>query len=144
MASSSATNLSKTYGQRRFAETNPRTLVGLHKADVQLKKMVDTLEQQQNTSVSNIANHQQALKMSWRRLEERRSASPLLTTREKKNAEQSNSSKRGMLLQSNTRLYTEKTPEIYNVTDRPATAAEYLTVSPPTGTQGENKGANSC
>ena len=118
MASSGAANLSKTqqYSQRRFAESSPKTLVGLHKSEVQLKKMIDTLEQQQNTAVNNIANHQQAMKMSWRRLEERRSTSPLMTSREKRN-EQAKNSRKGMLLQSNTRLYVDKTPEIYSNTE---------------------------
>ena len=126
MASSGAASHSKIqqYSQRRFAETNQKTLVGLQKTDSQLKKMMDTLEQQQKTAVSNIANHQQAMKMSWRRLEERRSSSPLMTRKEKEEV-QAKKAKKAMMLQSNTRLFVDKTPQIYggNVgeTARPST-----------------------
>lgn len=113
------------HGKRRFTESNQKTLVDKQKNEVKLKKMIDTLEHQQSTAVNNIANHQQAMKMSWRRLEERRSASPLLTRQEKKR-EEAKDTRRGLLLQSNTKLYVNKTPEIYNVSGgaglRPATA----------------------
>ena len=140
MASSNAANMSKAqqYSQRRFGESNPRTLVGLHKTEVQLKKMIDTLEHQQNTAVNNIANHQQAMKMSWRRLEERRSTSPHMTRADKK-AQQAKGGK-GMLLQSNTRLYVEKTPDIYETGGRPSTVDDSSLGRPTSGPrmQGEN------
>lgn len=101
------------YSKHNFSEKSQKTRVGLHKSEVQTKKMLDTLEQQQNTAVNNISNHQQAMKMSWRRLEERRAESPLLTRHDKTKEEPKNT-KRGLMLQSNTRLYVNKTPEIYN------------------------------
>lgn len=125
MASSSAAQRSKAQ-QYRFAESSPKTLVGLHKTDAQLKKMIDSLDHEQNTAVNSIANHQQAMKMSWRRLEERRSSSPLMTRAEKN--EQAKSSKRGMMLQSNTRLYVDKTPEIYHAGTTAAGSSRPTTV----------------
>lgn len=145
MASSNAANLSKVKqsSQRRFAESSPRTLVGLHKCDVKLKKMVDSLEHQQNTAINNIANHQQAMKMSWRRLEERRATSPLMTRTDKKR-EQAKSSKKMMLLQSNTKLYVDQTPKIYGTetyggSSRPTTVDDSLIGrSSAAAEQGEN------
>lgn len=141
MASSSAANMTKfqQYSQRRFGESSARTLVGLHKTEVQLKKMIDTLDHQQNTAVNNIANHQQAMKMSWRRLEERRSTSPHMTRAEKK-AQQAKGNKKGMLLQSNTKLYVDKTPDIYETGCRPSTVDDSSLGRPTSGSkmQGEN------
>lgn len=116
MASSSGQNKTKAsqYSRRKFAEQSLRTLVGIQKNEVKLKKEMETLEQQQNTSVNNIANHQQAMKMSWRRLEEKKRESPLLTRAQKDHGD-AKSSKRGMLLQSSTKLYVDKTPDIYSI-----------------------------
>lgn len=122
MASSNAANMSKAqqHSQRKFAESSSRVLVSLHKTDVKMKKMMDSLEQQQHTAVNNIANHQQAMKMSWRRLEEKRSSSPNMTRAEK--TQQAKGSKKGMLLQSSTKLSVDKTPEIYDTrSSRPTT-----------------------
>lgn len=141
MASSGAASLSKIQQSRnrRFAESSPKTLVGLHKADAQLKMMMDTLDHQQSTAVNNIANHQQAMKMSWRRLEERRSTSPLMSRAENKK-EKAKDSKRTMLLQSNTRLYVNKTPSIYNPegSARPVTADDSMIGRSSSMGQGEN------
>ena len=134
---------SSQYSQRKFAESSPKTLVGLHKTDVQLKKMMESLDRQQNTAVNNLANHQQAMKMSWRRLEERRSTSPLMTRHEKKHKEEANA-RRGLLLQSNTRLYVRGTPQVYDVdqapndtTQRPFTADDSILSRAPPPPKGE-------
>lgn len=140
MASSNAANMSRIqqYSQRKFGESSPRVLVGLHKTDVQLKKKIDCLEHQQSTAVNNIANHQQAMKMSWRRLEERRSSSPNMT-RAEKTTQQAKGSKKGMLLQSNTKLYVDKTPEIYDtVSSRPTTVDDSLLGRSASRMQGED------
>jgi hypothetical protein len=123
MASSNAASMSKIqqYSQRRFGESNPKTLVTIHKADIQLKKMITSLEHEESTAVNNIANHQQAMKMSWRRLEEKRSSSPDISRPEKTKAKWS---KRGMMLQSNTKLSVDSTPEIYG--ERPATVDDNM------------------
>lgn len=115
MASSYA-HMPKThqYAKKRSGESSSKTIVGLHKTEVMYQKMMDRLERDQNTSVNNIANHQQAMKMSWRRLEEKRTTSPLLTRQEKKQKEEKND-KKGLLLQSNTKLYVKGTPQVYNV-----------------------------
>lgn len=130
------------HSQRKFAESSAKTLVGLQKSEVKLKKMVDSLERQQNTAVSNIANHQQAMKMSWRRLEERRSTSPLMTRHEKKEKEEAK--KKGMLLQSNTKLYVRGTPQVYSgegevMPVRPVTADDSVLgrITPSSSTRGE-------
>lgn len=107
----SSTHKDRLHPKRKFAESSSKTLVGIQKTEVQYKKMLDDLERQQNTSVNNIANHQQAMKMSWRRLEERRSQSPTLVRAEKKDPK---NTKKGLMLHSNTKLYVKKTPEIYN------------------------------
>ena len=60
--------------RRLISSTGSRTKVELHQVDVQLQKEIDRLERQQNAAVSNIANHQQAMKMSWRRLEQKRAS----------------------------------------------------------------------
>ena len=118
--SSSSTSSSK----RPLAEMNPRTLVGLQKVNVQLQKELEKLERQQTTAVNNIANHQQAMKMTWRRLEQKRAMeSPHVSrTATKKNEE---GGARRSLFQSNTKLFVNKTPDIYNPTkDKDATGAE--------------------
>lgn len=126
MASSGA-HLHQKPSNRKFAEGSSRTIVGLHKTENQLKKMIDSLEHQQNTAVNNIANHQQAMKMSWRRLEEKRTSSPQLATKK----EETKKKKQGLLLQSNTKLYVSTTPAIYNVdSPRPTTADDSLVARP--------------
>jgi len=104
----------------KFAETSRKTAVGLNKTDVKFQKELDSLDRQRNTSINNIANHQQAMKMSWKRLEERRAESPMLSQRREKKEEQK-SSKKGLMLQSNTKLYVNKTPSIYHPTETGST-----------------------
>ena len=140
MASSSAAIKTKAgqLSKRGFSESSPRTIVGLHKNELKLKKMIETLDSQQNTAVNNIANHQQAMKMSWRRLEERRSTSPLMTRSEKKKKEQPKN--RGMMLQSKTKFDVNMTPDIYNVS-RPTTVDDSMlnrSSTPASRIQGEN------
>ena len=97
-----------------YAETNPRTLVGLQKVNVQLQKELDKLDRQAHTAVSNIANHQQAMKMSWRRLEAHRDLSNA-SPRARRAAERLPASPgpRRSLFSSNTLLYVNATPEVY-------------------------------
>ena len=97
------------------AETNPRTLVGLQKAGVQLQRELEKIDRQAFTAVSNIANNQQAMKMSWRRLEARRS-SPQLRQRSFSSSDQQTASPgRRPLLSSNiTKLSVAATPQIYS------------------------------
>lgn len=97
------------------AETRPRTMVGLHRADVQLQHKLERIDRQAFTAVSNIANHQQAMKMSWRRLEAQRN-SPKVTqrTRSRSLSDQQVAGPRRSLLSSNkTRLYVSATPQVY-------------------------------
>lgn len=110
--------------KRQFAERNPRTLVGIQKVNVQLQKELEKLDRQQATAVSNIANHQQAMKMTWRRLEQKRAMeSPLLSrTSTQKNEE--GGARKG-IFHSKTKLYVSKTPDIYHPSsEKNATSAE--------------------
>ncbi len=81
-----------------------RTKVELHQVDVLLQKEIGRLERQQNAAVSNIANHQQAMKMSWRKLEQRRLLDSPLLTNSRERTSSSPSPKRG-LFHSNTKLH---------------------------------------
>lgn len=99
----------------KFAESSHKTTVGLNKTDVKFQKELASLERQKNTTMNNIANTQQAMKMSWRRLEERRAESPTLSKRMEKK-EEDRRGRKGLLLQSNTKLYVNKTPSIYDPT----------------------------
>lgn len=140
MASSgAATKTRAELSKRGFAESSPRTIVGLHKNEVKLKKMIETLESQKSTAVNTLANHQQAMKMSWRRLEERRATSPHMTSRMEgtKNQQPKN---RGMMLQSKTKFNVNMTPEIYNI-PRPTTVDDSMlnrSSTPASRIQGEN------
>lgn len=73
-----------------------RTRVEMHQVDVQLQKEIDRLERQQSAAVTNIANHQQAMKMTWRKLEQRRASSSPLVSRQKEPVVSSPSSRRGL------------------------------------------------
>lgn len=105
----------KRFGPGQFAETSPRTMIGLQKVNVQLQKEMDKLDRQAQTAVTNIANHQQAMKMSWRRLEQKRNAESPLLSRTGKHAQASSPApkQRWGMLSSNTRLYVHATPDIY-------------------------------
>lgn len=120
----------KRYGQ--FAESSSKTLIGLQKVNVQLQKEIDSIEKQKKTAVNNITNHQQALKMSWRRLEQQRNAassSPLLTRATTAPSADANSRQpRKGILQSNTRLYVSATPQVYDATSASSSAVQ-LTVT---------------
>lgn len=119
----------KRYGQ--YAESSSKTLIGLQKVDIQLQKEIDSLEKQKKTAVNNIANHQQALKMSWRRLEHQRNmaSSPLQTRATTAPADAQPRQPRKGILQSNTRLYVGATPQVYDSSST-STSAVQLTVTP--------------
>ena len=101
--------------KRQFAESNPHTLVGLQKVKVQLEKEISKLDKQQATAVSNIANHQQAMKMTWRRQEQRRVMESPILSRSARNVElgEEPGPRRG-LFHSKTKLYVRNTPDIYH------------------------------
>ena len=119
----------KRYGQ--YAESSSKTLIGLQKVNVQLQKEIDSIEKQKKTAVNNIANHQQALKMSWRRLEQQRNmaSSPLLTRATTAPSDANPRQPRKGILQSNTRLYVNATPQVYDSTSGSSSAVQ-LTVTP--------------
>ena len=55
-----------------FAESNQKIRVELKKADMLLQKELKRLEKQTKATTNIISEHQQAMKMSWRRLEFKR------------------------------------------------------------------------
>ena len=113
---SGARSRGPTLAHGHHAETNPRTLVGLQKAGVQLQRELEKIDRQAFTAVSNIANHQQAMKMSWRRLEARRS-SPQLQQRSFSCSDQQTASpglRRSLLSSNTTKLSLAATPQIYS------------------------------
>ena len=97
------------------AETSPRTLVGLHRVNAQLQQELDKIDRQAFTAVSNIANHQQVMKMSWRRLEAQRSSPKAGAKRSSSTDSQNPAPSRSLMLTSNkTKLYVSATPQIYS------------------------------
>ena len=52
-----------------FSETDPKVRVELKKNEIMLQKELEKLEKQTQAKTNIISDHQQALKMSWRRLE---------------------------------------------------------------------------
>lgn len=104
-----------SHSKRQFAESNPHTLVGLQKVKVQLEKEISKLNRQQATAVTNIANHQQAMKMTWRLLQQRRMVESPLLSRSKQDSKDANEpgSRQG-LFHSRTKLYVRNTPIIYH------------------------------
>ncbi len=104
-SSPSLTKNSHNHSRRLISSSSSRTKVELHQVDVLLQKEIGRLERQQSAAVSNIANHQQAMKMSWRKLEQKRSLeSPLLSSSSEK-ITLSPSPRRGIFY-SNTKLHT--------------------------------------
>lgn len=103
------------HSKRQFAESNPHTLVGLQKVKVQLEKEISKLDKQQTTAVTNIANHQQAMKMTWRLLQQRRMVESPLLSRSKQDSEDAiEPGMRRGLFHSKTKLYVRNTPNIYH------------------------------
>lgn len=126
MAASSPSPAARSRGGATSrAESSPRAVIGLHRANAQLQQELDKIDRQAFTAVSNIANHQQAMKMSWRRLEaQRNSPTPSRAAKTEPSSEtQANQQRRGLLMTSNaTRLYVSATPQIYSgLTPRPQT-----------------------
>lgn len=112
-----STSFSENHSKRLLSghAGSSRSRVEMHKVDVQLQKEISRLERQQSAAVTNIANHQQAMKMSWRKLEQRRAAESPLLSRPKEVSPNSPNPKRG-LLHSNTKLYpTDSAPPLSTV-----------------------------
>lgn len=82
--------------RHNFAETDPRIRTELKKSDLLLKKEIERLEKQTRAANNYISDHQQALKMSWRRLEMQRKqdASPTVNRRTRRTGSLSDGKKR--------------------------------------------------
>lgn len=93
-----------------FAESNQRVRIELNKSKVQLEKEFSRLEKQSRTETNNICNHQQALKMTWRRLEQRRQQERPVPERLRKETDATD--RRG-LLYSKTTMSVDDTAAIY-------------------------------
>lgn len=55
-----------------FAESNPRIRIELQKSKIQLERELKRLERQSKAETNYISTHQQAIKMNFRRLEQKR------------------------------------------------------------------------
>lgn len=55
-----------------FAESNPKVRIELKKQEIKLEKELSLLDKLARTETNNISSHQQAIKMNWRRLEQKR------------------------------------------------------------------------
>ena len=115
MMASSSPSVGKGKGGIVRAEASTRAMVNLHRANAQLQQELDKIDRQAFTAVSNIANHQQAMKMSWRRLEAQRNSPKVARGKSEPSSEQQQSQRKGLLMSSNkTRLYVSATPQIYS------------------------------
>ena len=121
--------------RRGFSESSQRTLIGLQKANVQLQQEMTRIEKQAHTAVSNISNHQQAMKMSWRRLETQRNMDKHqvdLYGSPNSSRKQQDSRKLRGLLASNTKLYVNTTPGAYGVAGTSVEPKDGGQAAPPT------------
>lgn len=97
---------SQNHKRFQFSESNQKIRMELRLADMKLKKEIERLEKQSYTTTNNISNHQQALKMSWRRLEQRRQHDQDSPTGNRKNRSglSEKDSRRGLLFSNRTVL----------------------------------------
>ena len=74
MASATAGRLNTRSSNPRngFAESNPRVRIELQKTKMQLEKELKRLEKQSKAETNYISTHQQAIRMNFRRLEQKR------------------------------------------------------------------------
>ena len=100
---------------RHFVEDSPRTRIELARNNLVMQKELVKIEKQAKTAAMNVSNNQQALRMSLRQLESKRSShSPLLTHSPVMDKKDSNASKRKLgLFANNTSLSVESTADAY-------------------------------
>ena len=114
MAFSSPSMSRSGRGGTARAETSSRTLVGLQKANAQLQQELEKIDRQAFTAVSNIANHQQAMKMSWRRLEAQRNSPKPRSKFSSSDSPATQRQRRALLMTSNkTKLYVAASPHVF-------------------------------
>ena len=114
LMASSSPSVSRGRGGLARAESSSRALVGMHRANAQLQQELEKIDRQAFTAVSNIANHQQAMKMSWRRLEAQRNSPKTTRAKAEPCSDPQPQQRRGLLVSSNrTKLYVAATPQIY-------------------------------
>lgn len=61
-----------SHKRANYSETDPKIRAELRKQEMHLKREIERLEKQTKATNNYISDHQQALKMSWRRLEDQR------------------------------------------------------------------------
>lgn len=112
MASVTARGSNTRVRRHGFAESNPRIRIELQKTKVQLERELERLEKQSKAETNNIATHQQALKMNFRRLEQKRKQeSP--TTERSRRGDRDEAGRRGIFY-SKTPMAVEATAAIYS------------------------------
>ena len=103
---------------KHFVEDSPRTRIELARNNLIMQKELKKIEKQAKTAAMNVSNNQQALRMSLRQLESKRSSdSPLLTRSVVMDKKDSNASKRKVgLFANSTSLTVESTADAYRNT----------------------------
>ena len=97
-----------------FAESNQKIRTELRQAELKLKKDLERMEKQSYTTTNNIANHQQVLKHSWRRLEQKRmqdQQSPLGSRKPVRQINSVEDTKRRLMFANRTALSFETSAE---------------------------------
>jgi len=101
---------------RHFVEDSPRTRIELARNNLKMQKEIMKIEKQAKTAATNLSNNQQALRMSLRQLEGKRSSESPLLTRSARFSDKNEStvSKRKLgLFANNTSLSVESTADAY-------------------------------
>lgn len=122
-----------------FAESSPRIRRELRKKELQLQKEFDLMEKQSRTSTNNIANHQQVLKNSWRRLEQRKLEDQLtpLESRTKKRVQPVADRNKRLMFSNRTAICIEKLPSDSNHADNELSSSGSL----PHLSEGKSRGS---
>ncbi len=113
-----------------FAESNHKIRMELRQSDLKLQKEIELMEKQTYTATNNISNHQQVLKNSWRRLEQKRQEdqlSPLGSRKTKKAQKVVDDGRKRLMFANKTYLSMDVTPNEKDISSqtRPMTQARY-------------------
>ena len=106
MASTGRFGSPTTHKRLNFAESNAKVNVELRQQQLQLQKEIMRLEKQTKTATTNIANYQQSLKNTYRKLEQRRKEAQA-QDRERKFSDGSGKSRKGLMFSTSIKLGLE-------------------------------------
>ena len=95
-----------THKRLNFAESNAKVSVELRQQQLQLEKEITRLEKQARTATTNIANYQQSLKNTYRKLERQRREAQV-KDRERKAMEGAGKSRKGLMFSTSIKLGVE-------------------------------------